>query len=91
MEGKGEQRMMKKYKARKTTVKAVRYTKDVMLSEDPWAKKIFCVDVENDITYVKAKGGALIRVNVGDVVCKDRQCGVSVYDWDSFSSFYEEA
>ena len=82
--------MMKTYKAKKPRVKAIQVQYKEEFYEDPCFKKIFCIDAEG-AHYVRAKGGSVIKITAGDIVCKDKKRGVVVYDKPSFYEYYEEA
>ena len=90
MDEKRGQSMMKTYKAKKPRVKAIQVQYTEEFYEDPWVKKILCMDADGNF-YVMAKGGLVIKITAGDIVCKDKERGVVIYDKPSFYEYYEKA
>ena len=90
MEGKGEQRMMKKYKAKKATIKVVRITDDVSFYENPWIKKTLCIDVEGRF-YIRESDGRIWSIPRKGFLCKRKDGGADFYESEEFLAFYEEA
>lgn len=82
--------MMKKYKAKKATLRVVEATLTSDFYNDPWIKKIICIG-ENKVPYVRKNDGTLKRVYCGSFLCKSKDNGVEIYGGDTFLKLYEEA
>ena len=82
--------MMKKYKAKKATLRVVEITLTSDFYNDPWIKKIICIG-ENKLPYVRKNDLTLERIYRGDFLSKSKDNGVAIDDGEMFARLYEEA
>lgn len=82
--------MMKKYKAIKPTIKAVKITDDVTFYENPWIKKTLCIDVEGRF-YIRENDGRIWSIPRKGFLCKRKDGGTDFYESEEFLKFYEKA